>query len=402
MSLPMSEPDYERGGVRLYCGDCLDVLPTLEADIFTACVCDSPYELGFMGKAWDSTGVAFRPETWAAVSRVMKPGAMLLAFGGTRTFHRLACAIEDAGWEIRDTIMWVYGSGFPKSLDVSKAIDKAAGVARDKISGGRGPGWQRSIGNIRPWMEEEDHQIDGPLPATPLAAKFNGYGTALKPAWEPIILARKPLDGTVAQNVQKWGTGALNIDGCRIGTENTLRIQGEAEMGYHGGNHAPGQATGHSSGRFPANLCHDGSDEVLEGFPETSGGGKPQQRDRAPSAVHFISDRRLEYEPYADTFNGGGSAARFFYTAKASKSERGPGNNHPTVKPLALMRYLCRLVTPPEGGLILDLFMGSGTTALAAVEEGNAFVGVELEKDSFDIAVARIDAELDQLRLPGM
>jgi DNA modification methylase len=386
-------PDYERGGVRLWQGDCLALLPELEAGSVDAVVCDPPYGLGFMGKDWDHgiPGVAF----WTAALRVAKPGAHLLAFGGTRTFHRLACAIEDAGWEIRDCLMWVYGSGFPKSLDVSKAI------------GDGGTAW-------------------------------HGWGTALKPAWEPIILARKPLAGTVAANVLRYGTGGLNIDGCRIEAgENDYDHPGIQEAGcgkvicYGEFDNKYKQSAPNAIGRFPANLIHDGSDEVVRLFPDCSSGGFPNDGGmRTHNGIYGTPSVRKD----GDIGPNNGSAARFFYCAKASKQDRDEGlharayrtagectdrrdgtaglnspragagrtsgarNHHPTVKPTDLMRYLCRLVTPP-GGIVLDPFMGSGSTGKAAVKEGFRFAGIEIDADYLDIAAGRIRAAQEDTAL---
>lgn len=314
-------------------GDCLHVMAQMEACSVDAIVTDPPYELGFMGKSWDASGVAFRVEVWREALRVLKPGGHLLAFSGSRTYHRMAVAIEDAGFEIRDQIMWVYGSGFPKSLN-----------------------------------------LDG---------EWQGWGTALKPAHEPIVVARKPLIGTVAANVLAHGTGALNINGCRVGTGLDKGVwpitkRRHADVAYT----LQPMQTDNSVGRWPANLIHDGSEEV-EGF--------------------FPGD-------------DGSSAARFFYSAKASRTDRDEGlehmtaqaagglqgrhhgslgsitmraNVHPTVKPTDLMRYLCRLVTPP-GGLVLDPFTGSGSTGKGAVMEGFRFVGIELSPEYAAIARARI------------
>ena len=303
-----------------------------------------------MGKTWD-TDVAFQPEMWAEVYRVLKPGAHVLAFGGSRTYHRLASAIEDAGFEIRDQIMWLYGSGFPKS-----------------------------------------HNLDG---------EWEGWGTALKPAHEPIVMARKPLVGTVAANVEQWGVGAINIDGCRIESPGEVIAnhghtaesdKGKSAFGDFAGI-PPHQTDGQRLGRFPANLIHDGSDEVLSGFPAQAGAsGKasgPTLRDGNTSVARGkFNGLAAGREPAFH--NDSGSAARFFYCAKASKSDRGAENIHPTVKPTDLMRYLCRLVTPP-GGVVLDPFMGSGSTGKAAVQEGFRFIGVEKDPDYLRIAKARID-----------
>lgn len=301
---------------------------------------------GFMGQSWDTGEVAFATEFWAQVLRVLKPGGHVVAFSGTRTYHRLAVAIEDSGFEIRDQLAWVYGSGFPKSHDVSKAIDKAAGAERDvilSVRAGRAGSVDETQSGGRNYRHGESRDIT--RPATPQAQQWEGWGTALKPAWEPIVLARKPLIGTVAANVLEHGTGAINIDGCRVeGTDSTRRVN-RAEMGYHGGNLAGEYTTGSDAGRFPANILHDG-----EQFGE----------------------------------NG-----RYFYSPKASKKDRGEGNTHATVKPTAVMEWLCRLVTPP-GGVILDPFMGSGSTGKAAQNEGFKFIGVERESEYFDIAAGRL------------
>jgi site-specific DNA-methyltransferase (adenine-specific) len=297
---------------------------------------------------------------WREVLRVLKPGGHLLAFAGTRTQHRMATAIEDAGFEIRDMIAWVYGSGFPKSLDVSKAIDKAAGAERDKVPATGGlhknanlndDGWSK-IGNSAAVM-------DSCTPATEAAKQWAGWGTALKPSLEPITVARKPLCGTVAANVLQYGTGGLNVDGCRVGTGEWVPGGGKSKRGADGGGiygdgAAQQNAQPHDAGRWPANLIHDGSDEVVGLFPE----------------------------------DGDASAARFFYCAKAGPEERRQ-SKHPTIKPVALMRYLVRLVTPP-GGLVLDPFGGSGTTAEAARLEHCRFLLMELNPEYCADAAERL------------
>jgi site-specific DNA-methyltransferase (adenine-specific) len=346
-----------------------------------------------MGKEWDHgvPGVPF----WAEVFRVLKPGAHLLAFGGTRTYHRLACAIEDAGFEIRDQIGWAYGSGFPKSLDVSKAIDKAAGAERETVG-------RRAYGDGHVQNSAKSIGFGGCDPAadtrtvtaaaTPEAAAWQGWGTALKPAWEPICVARKPLVGTVAANVLAHGTGALNIDGCRVGTD-VLPEQkaGQARIGTF---ERTDMVTPERVGRWPANLAHDGSDEVLACFPETKSGSLLPHHKKSGDGLNGSGTFRIRErtgEPSEWTCNSG-SAARFFYCAKASNAERGEGNTHPTVKPVALMRWLVRLVTPP-GGTVLDPFAGSGTTGLAAsIEQFDATL-IEREPKYAAIARARIDAE---------
>lgn len=366
-------------------GDCRLLMGGMDEASIDSIVTDAPYELGFMGRSWDRTGVAYDVETWRAALRVLKPGGMLVCFGGARTYHRMACAIEDAGFEIRDQIMWIYGSGFPK------------GGNRD------------------------------------------GKGTCLKPAHEPIVLARKPLIGSVARNEAAFGTGALNIDACRIhaddaqgGAYTVKRLKPGATLEKTGGNWRPedGGALYHGemkAGRWPANVVHDGSDDVVGGFPLTTSGlmkaGTRRSAQDHPGSVcygTFGGDAAT-----ADTYADSGSAARFFYCAKASKADRDEGldqfepqafvafqtqngasgaasslsegreteyrNTHPTVKPTALMRWLVRLVTP-KGGTVLDPFTGSGSTGKAAVLEGRGFVGCELTAEYLPIARARIAA----------
>jgi DNA modification methylase len=355
-------------------GDCYEVLRGMKESCVDSTITDPPYELGFMGKAWDRSGIAYRVELWVEILRVLKPGGHLLAFGGSRTYHRLACAVEDAGFEIRDQIQWIYGSGFPKSLDVSKAIDKAAGAKREVVGSKIGlPGYSLKhsgagcvlAGRADGSLDNAENECSITAPATDAARQWAGWGTALKPAHEPIVVARKPLIGTVAENVQAHGTGAMNIDGCRIETDDGLNGGAYAKnptlrdelWGEKAGNSwKRGGAGGYiaPSGRWPANIIHDGDGEVTETFPNNE--------------------------------------ARFFYCAKANKTDRGEGNNHPTVKPTDLMRYLCRLVTPP-GGVILDPFMGSGSTGKAAVAEGFHFVGIEKDQKYYEIAKARVNAD---------
>ena len=358
-------------------------------------VTDPPYELGFMGKKWDSTGIAYSVELWAECLRVLKPGGHLLAFSGSRTYHRMTVAIEDAGFEIRDQIMWVYGSGFPKSLDVAKAINKAAGVEYEaKPASGVGfmnhtdDGYNTTLNQL---VQVGESTIE--------AQEWQGWGTALKPAHEPIVMARKPIDGTVANNVLKHGVGGINIDGCRVPTTDVMQPAG-GDLVQN--NQVYGKGLGVSSGksaersaRFPANFIHDSSEEVTDLT---------------------------------------GDAARFFYCAKASKAERNAGlegmpevvagkmmkngnntgatskgfeqfqpapsaNFHPTVKPIALMRYLVRLVTPPNG-TVLDPFAGSGTTLVAAVLEGFDSIGMEMTADYMPIIKGRVNWALNQNKQP--
>ena len=434
-------------------GDCREVMAGLADGSVDAIVTDPPYELGFMGKSWDASGIAYDLEVWRQALRVLKPGGHLLAFSGSRTYHRMVCAIEDAGFEIRDQIMWLYGSGFPKSHDVSKAIDREAGAERHVI--GRKEDWRPSgrrehagMGTYewhRPFHDEPEaceRSRAITAPATPEAEQWAGWGTALKPAHEPIVVARKPFKGTVAANVLAHGTGALNIEGCRVGYASkadreqtivpspntkvcrpavTAGAQGLPRTYRNGEMHDPG------SDRWPANVIHDGSDEVLRLFPETSvSKGKAQFKTHSTyewSRSH--TDATLEPQHGQEIgYGDSGSAARFFYCAKASKRDREDGldgftavrtggmqatadgsmltgsgnertttraNHHPTVKPTDLMRYLCRLVTPP-GGLVLDPFTGSGSTGKAAVLEGFRFLGCELSEEYAAIARARIAA----------
>lgn len=402
-------------GVKLIHGDCLDVLKGIPDNSVDSIVTDPPYGIRMMGKAWDYDV----PEQaiWEECLRVLKPGGHLLAFAGTRTQHRMAVRIEDAGFDLRDMVTflydtnetaqalieslspeqlklldatfgrdsmlaWTYGSGFPKSMDVSKAIDRAAGAEREVVGSYEvtrdmsGGSWAELHGKPN---SAKMHNITAP--ATEAARKWEGWGTALKPALEPITVARKPFKGTVAANVMEWGTGAINIDGCRVATSEILG-RPQAEQLFFSGlkNNGYNDNSDKRGGRWPANLIHDGSDEPTELL---------------------------------------GAAARFFYCAKASKKDRDEGldcfdakyaprdngfsnkisgsnlpraNIHPTVKPTDLMAYLCRLVTPP-GGVVLDPFMGSGSTGKAAVREGFQFIGIEMDAEYLAIAEARIAHE---------
>jgi site-specific DNA-methyltransferase (adenine-specific) len=413
-------------------------------------VTDPPYGLSFMGKRWDYDVPS--EEIWRECLRVLKPGGHLLAFAGTRTQHRMAVRIEDAGFEIRDMIAWVYGSGFPKSLDVSKAIDKAAGAEREVVgirTDGRGKSPQK-INNHGQGDTGIGH-ADGSkqtycetAPATESARQWQGWGTALKPALEPITVARKPLIGTVAANVLEHGTGALNVDGCRVATDDPLGggayatkpTERDQLWGDDAGNSWRRGGAGEFQqppGRWPANLIHDGSDEVVGLFPQ-SGGGHWSYKQAKDGGIYKHGLKDMED---AGTDKTTGSAARFFYCAKASKADRDEGcegmeerasssmsgrracddvdwkadndvtgrfvtqrrNHHPTVKPTALMRYLCRLVTPPSG-TVLDPFMGSGSTGKAAVLEGFNFIGIEREAEYVQIAKARIAAPEASTELP--
>ncbi len=362
------KPYYEANNIRIYHGDCREV----DVSGVSAVVTDPPYGLKFMGKGWDKgvPGVEF----WEHIGAACLPGAYMVAFGGTRTHHRLMCAIEDAGWEIRDCLMWLYGSGFPKSLDVSKAIDKAVGVEREVVGRRKQPQGPQSVTRravqsnhgYRPPGAEfgqlTQDEIDITTPATDAAKQWDGWGTALKPAWEPIVLARKPFSGTVAVNVQEHGTGAINVDGCRIegvGAESGRRRHGGGIVGNAPSYELLDSHGQQPSGRFPANVLLD-----------------------------------EEAAAMLDEQSGEGDISRFFYCAKASHSERNIGgvdNTHPTVKPLDLMMWLIKLITPPKG-LILDPFMGSGTTLLGANKAHLPAIGIDKDEGSCEIAARRLRA----------
>lgn len=531
------KPKYKCSRYQLFLGDSLKVLKDIPSNSVHSIVCDPPYELGFMGKGWDKSGIANNVELWKEALRVLKPGGHLLAFSGSRTYHRMVCAIEDAGFEVRDQIMWLYGSGFPKSLDVSKAIDKARDDSADglmvgawlkarresrglkqkdvaslwpsasggltgcvanwetlgkvpkwdqwlalkafigfsddmdaevwRLNGRKGtPGNEREILAERPasgigqngaafggHAEGATQKIDGG-PATEAARQWSGFGTALKPAHEPICVARKPLIGTVAANVLAHKTGAINIDACRVPTaadDNIFAKNPHTQGGFgHAGATVYGDSAGASAydptaGRWPANILHDGSPEVVGAFAKygQKGASAPVKgTEKSKASVGNITGKR---ERVAGSFHSDtGTAARFFYCAKASKSDRNEGcdglarkhqadinkmqgnevyrnrcsvcdanlpyeklqhcgkatvrvkesgkpreNHHPTVKPTELMRYLVRLVTPPNG-IVLDPFMGSGSTGKACMLEGFKFAGIDITPEYVEISRARI------------
>lgn len=366
-------------------GSNLDVLPTLADNSVDAIVTDPPYELGFMGKSWDSTGIAFNLDVWRECLRVLKPGGHLLAFSGSRTYHRMAVAIEDAGFQIRDQIMWIYGSGFPKSLDVSKAIDNQAGSKRaDRVIAEAGVSGSHE--------NPTKAILNKGTPVTPEAQQWQGWGTALKPAHEPIVLARKPLVGTVAANVLEWGTGGLNIDGSRVGTTvetwPSTRNYSSKEMSRPGStmaNDAETQLTGDApAGRFPANVIHDG---LAEEWARYFYCAKASKRDRNEGLEGFEAIRVHDGRKAG---NKGGSNPR-------NRTNDLKVNHHPTVKPTDLMRYLCKLITPP-GGTVLDPFMGSGSTGKGAIIEGFDFIGIELSEEYLAIAKARIEFAKGELQ----
>lgn len=406
-------------------GKSEQILKTLPDNSVDSIVTDPPYELGFMGKAWDNTGIAYNVALWKECLRVLKPGGHLLAFGGSRTYHRMAVAIEDAGFEIRDMIEWVYGSGFPKSLNVGKAVDKLQGNEREIV--GKNLNDREKRNNIL-----SDYGLQGGVGNSEITkgtSPFEGYGTALKPAHEPICMARKPLsEKTVAENCLKWGTGGINIDGSRV--------EGEKGNGVWGSSNKTCKPTfcdsdtlhefkseQHPQGRFPANFIHDGSDEVLALFPNNAGAAAPVSSGKSGKSNGIYSDFANKGDDGRTFHNDSGSAARFFYCAKASKSERNEGcealeekdridyggfhseqglinnnrnpenrtkhhNNHPTVKPVSLMRYLVKLVTP-AGGTTLDPFGGSGTTLVAAIQEGFNCIIIEELPEHIEIINAR-------------
>lgn len=407
-------------------GDCVEWLRAYDGPLFDSCVTDPPYHLssivrrfggegaapakvpeggtgayarasrGFMGKQWDGGDVAFRPETWRAVFDALKPGAHLVAFSGTRTYHRMACAIEDAGFEIRDCLFWCYGSGFPKSHDISKAIDKAAGHWRGKAGAPHENDPRISFGQNYEQTEKGD-------PVTAAAAAWQGWGTALKPALEPICLARKPIaERSIAANVLAHGTGALNIDACRVGTTKSVPASAKKATpdGVTVSLKGKDGTSGHDPnvGRWPANLLHDGSDDVVAGFPETglsSGGVNAATPKFANQGGGCGWKSSPVGGPNGFGLGDSGSAARFFYSAKAGPLDR-IGSKHATVKPVDLMRWLCRLITPP-GGHILEPFAGSGTTGIAAMAESKACTMIEMEANH----VADIERKLAFLRGEG-
>lgn len=352
--------------------DCRQGLAMLPDSSVDAILTDPPYELGFMGHAWDKSGIAYDVAMWREALRVLKPGGHLLAFSGSRTYHRMASAIEDAGAEIRDSIMWVYGSGFPKSLDISKALDKLHGAERQVV----GQKFRAATGRDEGYGFGEGFDITAP--ATLAAQIWDGWGTALKPAHEPICVARKPMAAdTVAANVIAYGVGGINIDACRVPIDpaadaSQLRTM---SVSQHDGADGWGMNTSRANpaarvlgeeGRWPANFIHDGS-------PEAAG--------KLGDAARFYQQCTWTQDDL--------EAALFFYCAKASKREKGLDNKHPTVKPVALGRYLARLICPP-GGTVLDLFAGSGSFGVAASLEGFAFVGFEKDPASAELANRRL------------
>lgn len=423
---------------KLYQGNMLDMLEVIETNSIDSIITDPPYELNFMNKGWDNTGIAFQKETWQKCYEVLKPGGYLLAFGGSRTFHRIACAIEDAGFEIRDTIMWLYGSGFPKSMSLSKGLE-----AREKL-GNAGTRNKRKIeqscdtesytlkqtnnGAMGEMIETTRKQY---IPDTDLAKQWSGWGSSLKPSYESIIVARKPFKGSLVDNVLKYGVGGLNINECRVGDE-TISIHNAPQGTFAGGDYNRGSDTSsyrENVGRFPANtiLTYDESDydEVCGGFPNGGRNGSITKKYKINNRVYGDYGYCNTWDAYQDS----GSASRYFYCAKASKKDRDEGldifieekvndgrktpidnpfqrgetlrhNSHPTVKPCTLMQYLVRLVTP-NGGTILDPFNGSGSTGKAVMYENKErnknykYIGIELTEEYLPISKARIEYLID-------
>lgn len=436
----------ENDSYKIYNGDMLDMLQVIEPESIDAIVCDPPYELGFMNKSWDSTGIAFKKETWQNCFEVLKPGGYLLAFGGSRTYHRIACAIEDAGFEIRDCIMYLYGSGFSKSHNIGLAIDKKNGVQSEVVGVGK------SGCNSRAYQSEKPTTA-GNYDIKKSQNEWQGWGTCLKPAYEPIIVARKPFKGSVVDNIIKYRVGGINIDECRVKFENTQNPATNPLFRKQGGYKLPekGQLSNgaipfssskndvNELGRFPANviLTYDETDfdEVCGGMPYTKNNTKTHSAKNSDNNVNFNASKSVNVIGYEDS----GSASRYFYCAKASKKDRDEGldnlndgllrrvrpdknddkptglnkdprfapvvrkNIHPTCKPTELMQYLVRLVSP-KGATILDPFMGSGSTGKAVMFENRErdanykFIGIELTDEYLPIAQARIEYARDKFK----
>lgn len=383
----------------LYPGDCREVMRKLASEGFKchAIVTDPPYELGFMGKKWDASGIAFDPEVWKLCLDLLLPGGHMLAFGGTRTHHRIWCAIEDAGFEVRDTLSWLYASGFPKSHNIALAIDKQNGHS-DRGHRVATASRTHPDGTFEPNGEH----LSAYEARSPEAKAWEGWGSAIKPAWEPICLARKPLDGTIASNVLKHGVGGLHVDACRIEVNSDDSAIGkvfthrpsairEGTVGF-----VTSQKDGDRSdainlkGRFPANILLDESVAAEMDAKYGMSSSKPI-KSHAESAQKVAMG---QFNHINGSQSDSGGVSRYFYIAKANRAERDAGVDrcfHPTVKPVMLMRYLVRLVTP-ENGIVLDPFMGSGTTGIACEIEKMDFHGIEMNPEYLELAQKRIAA----------
>ena len=382
--------------IKIINGNSLEELKKFPDNYFHSVVTDPPYGLSFMGKKWDYDVPSV--ELWKEVFRVLKEGGYLLSFSGTRTQHRMAVNIEDAGFEIRDMIAWVYGSGFPKSHNIGKALDRLNGKDIPKNKGFNVAGQGIALNSNRELRSDHPNYVKPKYDN-----EWEGWGTALKPALEPITMARKPFKTSVAENVLKNGVGGINIDGCRVEFTGEADKKG-ARVGFKGdvyGEYMKGQgrelekenptqqkATTHIQGRFPANFIHDGSNEVKDLLEESSRFfycAKASKQDRNEGLEDF--EAKAKYTRVGD--------ANAIYTPNKQKAQK---NNHPTVKPTDLMRYLVRLVTPKEG-IVLDCFMGSGSTGKACALEGFNFVGIDLDKDYCKIAKARINKAIEDKRI---
>lgn len=432
----------ENDSYKIYNGDMLDMLQVIEPESIDAIVCDPPYELGFMNKSWDSTGIAFKKETWQNCFEVLKPGGYLLAFGGSRTYHKIACAIEDAGFEIRDCIMYLYGCGFSKSYNIGLAIDKKNGVESEVVGVGK------SGCNSRAYQSEKP-TTSGNYDIKKSQNEWQGWGTCLKPAYEPIIVARKPFKGSVVDNIINYRVGGINIDECRVVCNDKVKMNIRDTSSCSDGWNRPWMddkekdklrqeiaiEKANNLGRFPANviLTYDETDfdEVCGGMPYTKNNTKTHSAKNSDNNVNFNASKSVNVIGYEDS----GSASRYFYCAKASKKDRDEGldafeerkttdgciranvetarkfgansalrkNIHPTCKPTELMQYLVRLVSP-KGATILDPFMGSGSTGKAVMFENRErdanykFIGIELTDEYLPIAQARIEYARDKFK----
>jgi len=415
---------YKDKYTTIYNNDCKKQLKELEDNSIDTIITDSPYEIGFMSQSWDYSGISFDAQVWKECFRVAKPGATLLAFGGSRTFHRIACAIEDAGWVLKDTIMWLYGSGFPKSLNISRDIDRKLGkkgkvIGKKKHPTLKNTNKKEKQANAAHGNNRWDREWDLTRPASQEAKLWEGYGTALKPAFEPIIVAMRPNENNYANNALKWGVSGLNIDGARIpinpdiddkrlGGGGSWKTDKAANLVYMGG-FSGKDVYSSEEGRYPANVILN--EEAAKQLDEQT----PYIKNTIP---HSVKSNKDSYDGWGSITKKTGEivnydeplakgASRFFYCAKASTAEREYGleintkkrrrNNHPTTKPLSLMIYLCNLTKTPTGGVVLDPFMGSGTTGMACKKLGRKFIGIEINEEYCEIAKQRIKATMVDL-----